>query len=176
MDFGKLLSILGGLLTTIAIYLLTLFAVLPNYSYAIGGFIAFNSVIVNSAIYAGMLGVDVWVIYLILGGYVIFTTTGFMQLGGARSRISAFIGSIIPLALGVLLILYSFLGLLPVVPGALNMFLGASLWTHSMTTYIPFHYFLGGIYLELGLGTWIMVGGSLLTFVSVFIKRDHEKF
>ncbi len=167
MDFGKFLAIIGGILTTIALYFLTLFAIAgPLYSYAIGGFMQFNAVIVNSSTLAGILGVDVWVIYLLLAGYVIFTTTGFMQLGGASSRISAFIGSIIPLAIGVLLILNVFTGILPIVPGVFNMFVSPELITN-----IPFHYELGGV----ALGTWIMTGGSFLTFISVFIKRHHEK-
>ena len=166
MNIGKLLAILGGVLTILAMYLFTLFAASPYFSYAIGGFITLNSVVVNSVLYAGNLGVGEWVIYLILIGYVVFVTTGFIQLGGASNKVPAIIGSVIPLLVGLLLIINGFTGALSGFRYAMEMFSGPALYM----PFFPIHFEIGGI----GFGTYLMIIGSTLTLISVFIKKDSK--
>ena len=166
MNFGKLLAILGGVLTIIAMYLFTLFEAVPYFSYAIGGFITLNSVVVNSVLHAGILGVGEWVIYLILAGYVVFVTTGFIQLGGVSKKLPAIIGSVIPLLVGIFLLINGFTGALSGFRYAIEMFSGPGL----NEIYFPIHFEIGGI----GFGTYLMILGSTLTLVSVFIKKETK--
>ena len=167
MNFGKLLAILGGVFTIIAMYFFTLFAASPYFSYAIGGFITFNSVVVNSTIHASNLGVGEWVIYLIIVGYVVFVTTGFIQLGGVTKKLPAIIGSVIPLLVGLLLMINGFTGVLSGFRYVMEMFAGPAL----NEIYFPIHFELGSI----GFGTYLMILGSLLSLASVFTKKDTKK-
>ncbi len=167
MNIGKLLPILGGILTLFAMYFFTLFAVFADFSYVIGGFTTFSSVIVNTSTHAANLGVGEWVIYLILVAYVIFAITGFIQLGGVRSKLAAIIGSVIPLLVGIILMINGFTGVLHGFRYAMEMFIGPPV----NEIYFPIHLELG----NLGIGLYLMIVGSLLTFISVFLKREPKE-
>jgi hypothetical protein len=168
MNIGKLLAILGGAFTIIAMFLFVLFVEGTYYSYVIGAYITFNSVIVNVSTHAVSLGVGEWVIYLSLVGYVVFSVTGFIQLGGVKSKLAAIIGSIIPLFVGILLMLNAFTGIFSGFRELMNLFIGPPLFAYGTENYIPISAEISGI----GFGTYLLVIGSLMTFISIFF---HEK-
>jgi hypothetical protein len=164
MNIGKLFAILGGSITLLGMFLFVLFGQDDNLSYVIGAYITFNSVIVNVSTHATNLGVGEWVIYLGLVGYVIFSVTGFIQLGGAKSKLAAIIGSVIPLLVGILLI-----GI-PGFRSLMSIFTGPSLFNIEDLSIIPIVSSIGGF----GIGFYLLFIGSILTFISVFLNKSTK--
>lgn len=170
MNFGKLLAVLGGIITFAGTWWLSLFIspiIVGAPVYSIGGIMNFNWLVGNGGAY---LGVDNWVVYLILVVYSIYLLSFIPQLLGGKSRISAFIGSLLPLAVGVIIMIFSLTGgstLAPVV-NAISLFAGDPI----LVGWFPFHYAIG-VQFE-ALGTYAIIFGSLLALISSFIRRPDE--
>ena len=167
MDTGKLLAIIGGIITFAGTWWLSLFAVsTTEFVFAVGGIMRFSDVVANAA--TNPLGVEAWVIYLILVVYCIFLLSFILQLLGGKSRISAFIGSLLPLAVGVFIMIYSLSSQLGIVYDVMSTFAGASL----IDNWFPFHYVIG-TQVE-AIGTYAITFGSFLALISSFIPRHDE--
>jgi hypothetical protein len=167
MNFGRLLAIIGGIITFAGSWWLSLYVTGGGqYVYAIGGIMQFSNVIANAA--TNPLGVDAWVIYLILVAYGFYLLSFIPQLLGGKSRISAFIGSLLPLALGVMIMVYSLSGQLGIIETIMNTFAGDAL----ITTWFPFHYSIGSQFEAIG--TYAITFGSFLALISSFIPRPEE--
>lgn len=166
MDTGKLLAIFGGIITFAGTWWLSLFAAGPDYVFAVGGIMQFSNVIANAA--TNPLGVEAWVIYLILVGYCIFLLSFILQLLGGKSRISAFMGSLLPLAVGVMIMIYSLSGQLGIINTIMSTFAGPAL----ITDWFPFHYAVGTQFEAIG--TYAIIFGSFIALISSFIPRHDE--
>ena len=166
MDTGRWLSVLGGIITFAGTWWLSLFVVAgTNFVSAIPGILQFSNIVGGGA---ALLGVDQWVIYLILIVYSLYLLSFIAQLLGGKSRISAFIGSLIPLTLGVMLMIYSLSGSLGIIVNIMSLFAGPEL----VVGWIPFTYTIGAQFESIG--TYAIIFGSLLVFISSFIRRSHE--
>ncbi|TFG19703.1 MAG: hypothetical protein EU530_05470 [Promethearchaeota archaeon] len=170
MNFGRLLAVLGGLITLVGTWWFSLFispviAGAPVYS--IGGILNFSWLVGNGA---AVLGVDNWVVYLILVVYSMYLLSFIAQLAGGKSRISAFIGSLLPLAVGVIIMIFSLTGgsTLGTVVNAIGLFAGDPI----IVGWFPFHYSVG-VQFE-ALGTYAIIFGSLLALISSFIPRPDD--
>ena len=117
-----------------------------------------------------VLGVDNWVVYLLLVVYSIYLLSFIPQLAGGKSRISAFIGSLLPLAVGVIIMIYSLTGgtILAQVVSGIGLFAGDPV----IVGWFPFHYSVG-VQFE-AVGTYAIIFGSLLALISSFIPRPEE--
>ncbi len=170
MNIGKFLAILGGIITLAGTWWLSLFVstVIPGaYVFSIGGISNFSYLVGNGG---AILGVDNWVVYLILVVYSIFLLSFIPQLAGGKSRISAFIGSLLPLAVGVIIMIYSLTGttMLTQVISAIGLFAGDPI----VVDWFPFHYSIGTQFEAIG--TYAITFGSLLALISSFIPRPDD--
>ncbi len=168
MDTGRWLSIIGGIITFAGTWWLSLFVIAgTNFVSAIPGILQFSNIVSGGA---ALLGVDQWVIYLLLVGYSFFLLSFIAQLLGGKSRIAAFIGSLIPLTLGVMLMIYSLTGgtTLVIITNIMSLFSGPEL----VGGWIPFTYTIGSQFESIG--TYAIIFGSFLAFISSFIRRHDE--
>ncbi|MHA1110335.1 MAG: hypothetical protein ACTSRE_04495, partial [Promethearchaeota archaeon] len=135
--------------------------------YSIGGILNFSWLIGNGA---GALGVDNWVVYLLIVVYSIYLLSFIPQLAGGKSRISAFIGSLLPLTVGVIIMIFSLTGgsTLGTVVNAMSLFAGDPI----VVGWFPFHYSIG-VQFE-AIGTYAIIFGSLLALISSFIPRPDD--
>ena len=84
MGAGKILMILGGLITIVATYFLTFYELLPGiYGWGIGAWLFVDDVFLSGAIL--LIIIEIFVIFLLIAGL--------LQLIGAKSRVIGFIGS-----------------------------------------------------------------------------------
>ncbi|MBN2155362.1 MAG: hypothetical protein JW776_04920 [Candidatus Lokiarchaeota archaeon] len=167
MDTGKFLALLGGIITFAGTWWLTLFAVsATEFAYAVGGIMQYSNIIANAA--SNALGVDPWVIYLLVVFYSIYLISFIFQLLGGKSRISAFIGSILPLAVGVMIMVYSLFGSFSIIMPIMGTFSGDAV----IEGWFPFNYVIGS-QIE-AIGTYAIIFGSLLAFISAFIPRKDQ--
>ncbi len=113
MGAGKILILIGALLTLVSTFFFAFFEVIPTGAFASGlGFVFNIPTILSSADgYAITMAVDVIVVYILAIVYLVFILSGILQLVGLASRVVAIIGSILPLAIGVLILLIN-LGIL----------------------------------------------------------------
>lgn len=168
---GKILALIGGLLTFIGTFAFSLFTITtPSVfvNYGVGG--------IQNLIELFGLGVSgwSWQLWVYVIGYMLFLLSFILQLIGTKSRIAALFGTLLPLTMVVFIFLAYFGwwvdGFAPIflfftreplvaqwVPMAFSLGLDA-------TSYWP-----GSI---VDLGTFIVGGGSILTLVSVFLTRD----
>ena len=171
MNFGRFLAVLGGIITFAGTWWLSLF-LSPVISgnppvYSIGGISNFSFLVGNGG---SILGVDNWVVYLLLVVYSFYLLSFIPQLAGGKSRISAFIGSLLPLAVGVIIMIYSLTGgttLVQVVNG-IGLFAGDPI----IVGWFPFQYSVV-VQFE-AIGTYAIIFGSLLALISSFIPRPDD--
>ena len=165
MANGKFLALLGGIVTLIGTFFFSLFTSGALYNYGIMGAVGVLDAISGS----GVEGVVFSIIY------ILYLLSFMLILIGIKSRIFAIIGSILPIAGMVFVILGAFGvwtypinwlgnaigggGMGPLVPGIIPVSFDALL--------------LPGSYSTIDLGTWIVGLGGLLALVSGFISREN---
>ena len=109
MGKGKILSLVGGILTLISTYLLAWYVYEINYVVyyynGIGAIENFLDLYVHAQNYADYLELPLWIIYL--WGLVIIVTliSGGLQLLSLKNRIWGLIGSIMPIIISIVIIL-----------------------------------------------------------------------
>jgi hypothetical protein len=198
MAAGKILSFLGGLLTLIGMYIfnwLTISnsAIETSLGVPAGGL---ASIGVGSASFiyaiaalkkiAWFLGADFqtlltklstnsgitfpsWVVYVILVIVIIFCLSGIFQILGMKVRALAIIGGLLPLAYGVIFILGAFNITIPYF-AVIQLF--TVICFGDTTALVPQFLPMSMNVLGVGLGLLIFTIGSLLSFISGFMKRE----
>ena len=163
MGAGKILVLIGAILTLVSTFFLSFFAtgitLPPDFEYASGlGFI-FNlpEIISNGpkfAVFEALVG-SAMVVYILAIVYIVFLLSGVLQLVGLASRVFAIIGSILPIIAGLFII---FIGL-----GVLDYGQYTSLfWDGPIVSGIlPLDVPLG----DASLGTYTLLAGGVLGFV-----------
>ena len=106
MGAGKILIIIGALLTLVSTFFLSFFAV-GGTLYGSGIGFAFNipDIMANPGNYATG---ETMIVYIVAIVFIVFLISGVLQLIGLASRAFAFIGSIIVLGIGIVLLLAVF--------------------------------------------------------------------
>ncbi len=161
---GKILATIAGILTFIGTFAFSLITAGPLVNYGIGG--AMNLITLFQV--ASGWGVWEWVFVI---GYIVFLLSFILQLIGIKSRIAAFFGSLLPLAVVVII----FLGAYNIAPLWGNLFAFSS--DPLVTQWVPLTFGFGlpapavpGVIIDLG--TFIVGTGGLLSLVSVFLTRE----
>lgn len=167
MGAGKILILIGALLTLVSTFFFTLFEILFTGAYASGlGFVFNIPTILSSADgYAITMDVEVIVVYILAIVYIVFILSGILQLVGLASRAVAIIGSILPLAVGVLILLIN-LGILDMI-GYTQLF-----WDVPIVDgVLPFNIAIGptSAVAITSLGTYTLLAGGVLGFVGGII-------
>ncbi len=113
MGAGKILILIGALLTLVSTFFFAFFETIFPGAYAYGLGFVFNipDILSSADGYALNMGVEVMIVYILAIVYIVFILSGILQLVGLASRVVAIIGSILPIAVGVLILLIN-LGIL----------------------------------------------------------------
>ncbi|MHA1111021.1 MAG: hypothetical protein ACTSR4_04880 [Candidatus Hodarchaeales archaeon] len=161
---GKIIAVISGILTFLGTFVFSLLTIGPIVNYGVGGVI---NLIPLFQVASGW-GVMEWVFVI---GYIIFLLSFILQLIGIKSRIAALFGSLLPIAVVVVV----FLGYFGV----------WDFWTYLMvlsgeglvTTWFPMTFGFGLEFpaipgLMIDLGTFIVGTGGILSLVSVFLTRE----
>jgi len=169
---GSVLSLISGIIVIAATFLLTMFTVAGADASGIGLIKNISDYFVNAEIIAGLWGVPSFVIYIVGGVYILFLASGVLILIGVKSRALAIIGSLMPIMMA-LAILFGSLDM----PADIINYVGVFLDTEGIIPgIIPYTLEIGpsGVMslATVALGTYVLLGGGILGFVSAFINRD----
>lgn len=105
MGAGKILVIIGAILTLVSTFFLSFFAVGGGlYGSGIGFVFNIPDIMANPGNYAA----DTMIVYIVAIVFIVFLISGVLQLIGLASRVVAIIGSIIVLGIGIVLLLAIF--------------------------------------------------------------------
>jgi len=170
MGAGKFLSVLAGILTIVATYVLSWYAFMfffvTVYVGGIGLIKNLPDMFTNPDAYATIFGLDTWVIYIIAVVMILFLISGIFQLAGVKSRALVIIGSILPILIGIYILLFGF----GVLPTELNVY-SFLFWDSEplIEGIIPL------TILELDtvdIGTYVLIAGGFLGLIGGFAGRD----
>ena len=166
MAAGKILSLLAGILTIVATFMLSWVsvAVPPTYyAYGIGIVKNLPAMFTNADALGVLLGIPGFAIYIIAGILIVFLLSGIFQLIGMKSRALAIIGSIFVLLIGILTLL-GVLNIVINIDWVINIF-GDSV--PIIDGIIPFDLVLG----PASLGLYVLIAGGVLGLIAGFMGR-----
>ncbi|TFG20543.1 MAG: hypothetical protein EU530_02980 [Promethearchaeota archaeon] len=165
---GKILALVGAVLTILGTYLFTLSEIFPGVSYlwGTGGWINIGPLFQ----YATSGAPDAWQAWIVAIVMIIFLLSGLLMLLGIKSRIAAFFGCLVPLAVATMFILGAFGISVLGAYGIYFLFLGSG---PVVLNVFPLTFEYPGLAPGgLGWGTLIIALGSLLVLISVFLTRE----
>lgn len=169
MGAGKYLSVLAGIITLISTFILSWVAVDDGgtiyYAYGIGIIKNIVNMFTNADALGVTLGVPSFAIYIIAGSLIWFLSAGFTQLAGVKSRLSAIIGSIMPLLIGGIILFFSFSAIptewvVNIVGDSVPLIDGI----------IPFNFAIAGR--PESIGTYLLLLGGIIGLISGFMSRE----
>jgi hypothetical protein len=151
MGAGKILCILGGIITLLATYLFSFAVLIPGFAslYGIGFFMNFE------IFFSGIPATAIEIIMIIV--FVIFMLSGVFILVGLKVRALAIFGGIFATVIGLYLILTTY-NLLPPEIGQYILFFARADLVGGI---IPLSVDLGGP----ALGSFLVLGGGVLGLV-----------
>ncbi|MFX0074250.1 MAG: hypothetical protein ACFE96_02315 [Candidatus Hermodarchaeota archaeon] len=172
MGKGTILSIISGVIVIAATFLLTWFTAFGADASGIGLIKNLSDYFTNAATIAAGWGVETFVIYIVGACYIVFLASGVLMLIGAKVRALAIIGSLMPIGMA-LAILFGSLDM----PADIINYIGVFLDTEGIIPgIIPYTLELGPSgtvsMATVALGTYVMLGGGVLGFISGFLDRD----
>ena len=172
MGKGTVLCIISGIVVLAATFLLTWFTVGPAGASGIGLIKNISDYFVNAETIAALWGVPSFVLYIVGGVYIFFLASGVLILLGIKSRVVAIIGSLLPIGMAIAIIFGSM-----DMPTDIINYVGVFLDTEGLIPgIIPYTLELGpsGVVslATVALGTYVLLGGGILGFVSAFLDRD----
>jgi len=159
LALGKLFIILGALLTILGTWVFATLLFFPGY---VGSGLGFA---MNLPSIIGVdPGADAVVFYLLLVLFIAWLASGVLQLIGLKSRIGGIIFSLIPLAIGLMLILLIYTDILGMMSAVFTlMTIG-----EQIGGFFPILVPLG----DLALGTYFLLGGGVLGIIGSSMPRD----
>jgi len=159
LALGKIFIILGALLTILGTWVFATILFIPGF---VGSGLGFA---MNLPTIIGIdPGADAVVFYLLLVLFIAWLGSGVLQLIGLKSRIGGIIFSLIPLAIGLMLILLVYTDILGMMSAVFTlMTIG-----EQIGGFFPILVPLG----DLGLGTYFLLGGGVLGIVGSSMPRE----
>jgi hypothetical protein len=170
MEKGSILSLISGIIVILATFLLTWFTAIGGDASGIGLIKNLSDYFINADTHAAAWGVETFVIYIVAACYILFLASGVLLLIGVKSRVVAIIGAIMPIGMAMA-ILFGSLDM----PADIITYVGVFLDTEGIIPgIIPYTLELGpsGTAATVALGTYVMLGGGVIGFISVFFERD----
>jgi len=165
MAAGKILSLLAGILSIVATYLLSWVSVPgPYYAYGIGVIKNLPAMFTDADTLGGILGVPGFSLYIVAGILIVFLISGIFQLIGMKSRVIGLIGSIFVLLIGIII----FLGVFNIV---INIDWVQYIFGDSVPIIdgiIPYDLPLG----PASLGLYVLIAGGALGLVAGIIGSE----
>ncbi|MHA1191780.1 MAG: hypothetical protein ACTSP9_05725 [Promethearchaeota archaeon] len=172
MGKRTVLGLISGIIILAATFLLTWFTVGSEDASGIGLIKNISDYFTNAESIASSWGVPSFVLYIVGGCYILFLASGIIMLFGSKSRVAAIIGSLMPIGMGAA-ILFGSLDM----PADIITYVGVFLDSVGIIPgIIPYTLELGpsgAVSLAtVALGTYVLLGGGILGFVSAFMDRD----
>ncbi|NHJ20968.1 MAG: hypothetical protein EAX91_08505 [Candidatus Lokiarchaeota archaeon] len=172
MEKGSILSLISGIIVLVGTFFLTWFTVGLADASGIGLIKNLSDYFTNAAIVAALWGVPTFVIYIVGACYILFLASGVLILIGVKSRALAIIGSLMPIAM-TMAILFGSLDM----PADIINYVGVFLDTGGIIPgIIPYTLEIGPSgtlsMATVALGTYVMLVGGIIGFISGFFKRD----
>lgn len=165
MESGKILIILGGILTLLGTYVFAIFGEAGILAGSGIGFITnLGDLFGNADAIAVLTGWDVIFIYIFTILFIVFLASGVLQLLGMKSRIVALIFSLFPLAVGAIILIFFYTDYLGPTTAVFLIFFSGE----HFADFFPIIVNLG----DLALGTYFLVAGGVLGLISVFLPRE----
>ena len=159
MAVGKILLIIGAILTILGTYVFAVFLVAPGY---VGSGIGFA---MNLPDIIGVdPGADAFAFYFMLVLFIVWLVSGVLQLVGLKVRIVGLIFSLVPLAIGVMFLLFVYTEIL----GMMTFVFMLLTTGEHFGGFYPILVDIG----TLGLGTYFLVGGGVLGLIGSIMPRD----
>ncbi len=159
MALGKIFIILGALLTILGTWVFATLGFIPGY---VGSGLGFA---MNLPSIIGVdPGADAVVFYLLLVLFIAWLASGVLQLIGLKSRIGGIIFSLIPLAIGLMLILLIYTDIL----GMMSAIFTLMTVGEQIGGFFPILVPLG----DLGLGVYFLLAGGVLGIVGSSMPRE----
>ena len=172
MKIGKLLAIIGAVLSFLGILFFTLIdGGGIFYLSGIQGFINIPEIFGTTGdLIAVMIGVEKWVVIIIEIIIILYLISWLFQFLGAKFRIFSLLGSILPLIVSIVIFLIAF-GVTADIFVNILLFLVITLAGAPLVDgIIPVDVVLGTT--GLTVGSILVLLGAILSFVSVFMKRE----
>lgn len=165
MESGKILIIIGGVLTLLGTYVFAIYGAAGLYAGSGIGFILnLPDLFTNADAIAIATGWDVIFIYVFAILFIVFLASGILQLLGIKNRIVALVFSLFPLAVGAMILILFYTEILGPTTGIFALyFIG-----EHFADFFPIIVNLG----DVGLGTYFLVAGGVVGLISVFLPRD----
>ena len=171
MALGKIFIILGALLSILGTYVFAIYGGTGSVGSGIGFILnAFGggwtdpTLFAGSSTWAAILGIEVWLYFILLGVFLIFLAAGVLQLIGMKSKVAGLIFSLFPLGVGIMLILVFYTDIL----GLKSFFFTIVFVGEQYGNFFPILVNLG----DLALGTYLILGGGALGVISTFLPRE----
>jgi len=172
MGAGKVLVIIGAIITLVSTFFFSLFYLdMPaallwmeagdNYGNGLNFFMHIIDLFTDAENVAAGFATEVYLVYIITILLIFFAISGVIQLIGLKSRAAAIIGSLMPLFIGVLIILGTFIDL----PDILGGFLSFQLDGELVEGIIPFHFALA----DISIGAILLTAGGALALIGGII-------
>ncbi|MHA1933238.1 MAG: hypothetical protein ACW96X_11890 [Promethearchaeota archaeon] len=172
MNAGKILIIIGAILTLVSTFFLSLYGnyvmfsvywIEPGQTQANGlvFFFHFAEIFTEAAALGTLYSLDPFWIYISAILLLIWAISGFIQLIGLKKRIGAIIGAILPLFIGIIFILYGFIYL----PGFLRTFQTLLQDNELIGGILPYGVPIGNSFL----GAYTLVAGGALSLIGGII-------
>ena len=159
---GKVLVLIGAILTLLGTFLFSLMGD-PGTGIFVYGWSMLN---IDDIFVLAASDPSAWMFYIIGVIAILYFLSGFIQLLGIKSRIAAFFGALIPLAMAVFVVL--------AVTGVyidIGLIIAFLLSRPELATGIfpvSFEY----AFMDLGFGAILIALGSILAIVSAFMTRE----
>ncbi|MHA1913980.1 MAG: hypothetical protein ACW986_11420 [Promethearchaeota archaeon] len=164
MAAGKILAILGGLLTILGTYVFAIYGSTPIVGSGIGFILNIPELFADAGTIAPLLSTPVWLFYIYVIIFVVFLAAGILQIIGMKNRVISFIFSLFPLGVGLMFIFLVYTDFL----GIKSAFFAFVFIGEHYANFFPILVPLG----DLALGAYFLIAGGALGIVSVFAGRD----
>ncbi|NVM37169.1 MAG: hypothetical protein HWN81_16340 [Candidatus Lokiarchaeota archaeon] len=158
MGAGKILVIIGAILTLVSTFFLSFFAAGgSDYGSGIGFVFNIPDIMANPGDYVAGETMTVYIVAIV---FIVFLISGVLQLIGLASRVFAIIGSIIVIGVGVTILL-AILDVFPDMTAYRNLLVGDAIADGIW----PFDLALG----DVSLGTYTLLAGGALGLIGGII-------
>lgn len=176
MKTGKLLCLISGIICYVATFLFAWFFVDEGgnqyYGHGLGVLLSMTDTFTNAEAIALIWGVPTFVIYIVGGTIIFFIFVWILIILGVKNRVLPIIGGLLTVALAIAIIS----GPLSIPPNILDY---VSLFDTQAWGVFPFNISIGpsgttigGGYVVVSLGTYLLLGGGLLGIIGGFLPRD----
>lgn len=160
MGAGKILCILGGIITLVATFVFSFASAGSFYYYYLGLFL-------NIGTFFEDVKIDVIIMIIV---FIIVMLSGILIILGLKSRVPSIIGGILAIVFAVYFILTVY-GILDI--ANIGKYVEVLKYDKALVEgIIPFDLPLGGEVIDLSLGTYLMLGGGVLGLIGGIMGPD----